>query len=178
MRGFINEAERMVLLDWARRMRPHLTANGADRAYLKTQLLPERPALYRQICERIERRLALSGFEQEPMFGWYLSIIDRGGAVHSHLDPVDSRRRHLRCNLFVQLPDQGGYPIIQGKTYPVANGDLLAFFPSERRHRSEGVQGTLSRIICSFGYLTPLSYNIPPTADNAPDNSFAPKSTI
>ena len=71
-------------------------------------------------------------------------------------------RRHLRCNAFLQTPRSGGMPVVEGEMHVVGSGDLLAFFPSEKRHRSKAVWGDVARVICSFGYLVPLDFRLPP----------------
>ncbi len=173
-RGFLSEDERFALRDWAFRMRPLLHANGIERAYLKTDQLPALPEVYTKVRHRLQHVLGLDGFEQEPMFGWYLSIIGESGAVHGHLDPTPAGYRHLRCNMFLQVPSSGGHPVIEGKVYPVRDGDLLAFFPSEKRHRSQEVKGDLARILCSFGYLAPLTYQLPSFSGEHRDSNYAP----
>ncbi len=165
---FISEEERQHLLAWGLRMRPHLKANHAHRQFRQTDALPELPQLYTEVRLRLERLLGLGGAEREPLFGWYLSLIDQGGAVHSHLDPTRPGRRHLRCNLFLQVPGSGGMPIVEGRVQQVRNGDLLAFFPSERRHCSETVEDGRVRAICSFGYLTPVRYRLPSAGATVP----------
>lgn len=161
VRDFISEDERVELLDWAMRMRPHLKSNGASRQFRQTDTLPDTPTVYGVMRERLECTLRLDGAEREPMFGWYLSIIDEGGAVHGHLDPTKPGRRHLRCNVFLQTPASGGAPVVEGEAHEVGDGDLLAFFPSEKRHWSQAVHGGLARVICSFGYLVPTNYRLP-----------------
>jgi hypothetical protein len=158
----ISASERRQLIEWGLSMKPSLWANGPARAFRKVGELAYRPALYDRVRARVEDRLGVeSEYPEEPIFGWYLSIISEGGAIQPHLDPVPDGKRHLRCNLFLQLPESGGAPIIQGTRISVQAGSLLAFFPSERGHRSEPVIGRTERIILSFGYLVPLSYRLP-----------------
>ena len=159
-RQFTSEVERGELLKWALAMRPHLGANGRSRQYRQTDDLPNRPAAYEVVRRRLEGVLNLDNPEREPIFGWYLSIIDKGGAVHNHIDPTKPGQRHLRCNIFLQLPQAGGFPIVGGYKHPVGPGDLLAFFPSEKRHSSEVVSGSNPRVILSFGYLTQMHYRL------------------
>src|SRR5207249_3400891 len=78
-----------------------------------------------------------------------------------HIDSTPPGRRHLRCNLFVQLPIVGGFPIVEEQSVEVEERMLLAFYPSEKRHSSQAVQGDKWRIICSFGYLVPLDHVLP-----------------
>ena len=160
--NFIDEAEHQELLLWARSMRSHLRDNGPGRTYEKVNALPETPAIYHEVRHRLQDMLGLErDIAPEPMFGWYLSVISEGGNVHPHRDPTTEGKRHLRCNLFLQLPRQGGLPIIERRPVTVEPRSLLAFYPSERWHSSQRVIGNLRRIILSFGYLVPDDYVIP-----------------
>ena len=162
VRKFVRDEERLALAEWALSMRQYLDANGQGRTYLQTEELPFVPSVYTSLRKRLEKVLGVGSFDKEPMFGWYLSIISEGGAVHRHLDPPNDGMHHLRCNVFIQLPSAGGLPIVGGEVYQVQNGDMLAFFPSDRWHRSEKVEGNTERIILSFGYLAPSSYRLAP----------------
>jgi len=166
---FITADEQAHLVSWALPLRPHLEDNGPGRTYAKVDALPHAPPLYDAVQHRLATRLAIPlEALPEPIFGWYLSIISEGGAVHSHIDPAPAGARHLRCNLFLQLPHEGGLPLIMGTPIPVRERSLLAFFPSEERHASQAVAGDRWRIICSFGYLTPPDYVIPSPPGAAP----------
>lgn len=161
---FITEAERTGLLAWARAMRPHLKANpnGDNRYSRRMEFLPRVDPLHAAVRLRLQRQLGLpDDIAPEPRFGWYISIIGAGGYVHMHQDPTPEGMRHLRANLFLQLPFHGGRPAVERNIYPVAERSLLAFFPSERRHFSEPVYGRRRRIILSFGYLVPADYVLP-----------------
>jgi hypothetical protein len=96
----------------------------------------------------------------EPRFGLFLSIIRSGGAVHDHRDFSPPGTRHLRCNLFLDLPEQGGRPVILEEPIHVAPRMLLAFCANEMRHSSEPFDGD-RRIIPSFGYTVPSSHILP-----------------
>ena len=160
--GFISEAERQRLLDWARLMRPLLKINGPGRAFRKVQDLPVIDPTHTDVRIRLQTLLGVGlDAEPEPMFGWYLSIISDGGAVHPHMDPAPPKMRHLRCNIFLQVPDKGGLPVIERRPVTVANGTLLGFFPSERRHSSQPASGERRRMILSFGYIVPDDYRLP-----------------
>jgi hypothetical protein len=169
----ISTEEQSVLVEWALEMSPLLKANGPGRTFLKVPDLPFAPPEYETVRARIEALLNLPPeTDPEPVFGRYLSVISEGGAVHPHLDPTPDNRRHLRCNLFLQLPDEGGLPIIARREIPVRERSILAFFPSDEWHSSQAVHGPYWRIICSFGYLTPLEYAIP-TLQMVPDGDMA-----
>ncbi len=159
---FLSAEERKRLTGWARAMRPHLIGNGPRRYWRRMRWLPRVDPLYDAVAERIQRFLALPpDTPREPSVGWYLSIIEEGGIVQPHTDLTPEGMRHLRANLFLQLPYRGGYPIIEMKARKVAPGTLLAFFPSEMRHYSQKGTGRRRRILLSFGFLVPAAYELP-----------------
>jgi hypothetical protein len=160
--SFIGPPQRQSLLDWALAMEPQLQLNGPGRRYRRVEHLPWIPDLHRQIRDGLQAFMGIPvNAEPEPAFGWYLSIISDGGAVHRHRDPSPPGQRHLRCNLFLQTPTEGGRPIIADQPIDIEDGMLLAFFPSERLHGSEPVGGDRLRVLCSFGYLMPDTYRLP-----------------
>ena len=158
---FVTAAEASELLRWAWRMAPFLRSNGPGRSFLRVHLLPEQPALHAAVAERA--RLHAAGHAAsalEPVLTNYLSIISDGGAVHPHTDSTPAGTRHLRCNLFLQLPDAGGRPIIGGLPFDVAERTLLCFFPSSSLHSSEPAAGERRRVLLSFGLLVPEGFSL------------------
>jgi hypothetical protein len=160
LRNFIVRAEQDELRKWAQEMLPLLGRNGYQRAFLRVRDLPWIPESYTTISRRVETRLALQTALPEPNYGAYLSSIGEGGAIHEHIDPAPDGYRHLRCNLFVQIPDSGGNPILEGAVQPFEERMLLCFFPSEVRHSSLTSRGRWRRIVCSFGYLVSVNYDL------------------
>jgi hypothetical protein len=159
---FITRFEQSVLCDWARQMIPLLNPNplGPYRRFREVQTLPWRPDTYVGVRKRLQKLLDVSDHEKEPSFGWFLGMIEAGGSVHEHKDPAQPGTRHLRCNLFLQLPRAGGEPVIDGVPYRVSARAVLAFFPSEVPHSCREVNGPVPRLLCSFGYAVPASYRL------------------
>ena len=158
---FVSATEGDELLPWVWRMAPLLRNNGPGRFFLRVHLLPERPALHAAVAERVRTRVA--GHDRsvlEPVLTNYLSIISDGGAVQPHTDSAPAGTRHLRCNLFLQLPDAGGRPIIGGAPFDVAERTLLCFFPSSSLHSSEPATGERRRVLLSFGLLVPQGFGL------------------
>ena len=157
--GFVDAAETEELLRWALLMEPRLRDNGAGRSFLRVHQLPQRPALHAAVAERVRSRVAgHTDSVLEPVLTNYLSIISASGAVHPHTDSAPAGTRHLRCNLFLQLPDAGGRPIIGGTAFDVAERCLLCFFPSSSLHASEPALGPRKRVLLSFGLLVPQNF--------------------
>lgn len=162
MPNFITPETQAEMVEWAISMRPHMKANGLARTFSKVQLLPTVAQGFRRTRMRLQKFLGIpDDAKPEPMFGWYVSVISDGGGVHAHVDGAPPDMRHLRCNLFLQLPEEGGYPIVEEKTVRVEERMMLAFFPSEKRHSSENVKGDRARVICSYGYLVPKGFQLP-----------------
>lgn len=157
--GFVDTDETAELLRWALLMEPHLRTNGPGRSFLRVHQLPQRPALHAAVAERVRGRVAgHADSVLEPVLTNYLSIIQASGAVHPHTDSAPPGTRHLRCNLFLQLPDAGGRPIIGGLPFDVAERTLLCFFPSSSLHSSEPAAGLRRRVLLSFGLLVPQDF--------------------
>ncbi|WP_353203735.1 hypothetical protein [Sphingomonas sp.] len=159
---FISEADRSHLLDWAISTEPYLRQNGPARLCKKTEFIPTVDARYHAVRLAIQRHMGLADESTtEPDHGWLVSIIKAGGMVHPHIDSAPAGMRHLRCNLFLQLPEAGGRPVIDGVPIDVRERMLLAFYPSERKHWSEPCAGERARVMLSFGYVVPQDYRLP-----------------
>ena len=161
---FVTVDEARDLLDWALLMEPCLRGNGLNRAFLRVHQLPQQPALHAMVAERVRTRVA--GHDSsvlEPVLNNYLSIISTAGAVQPHTDSAPDGTRHLRCNLFLQLPEGGGRPIIDGNAFDVVERGLLCFFPSRSLHASEPTTGLRKRVMLSFGLLVPSAFEFQPT---------------
>lgn len=151
---FISEEERQALLPWTQATKPYLMPNGHGRQFKQLYLIGEVPELCRVIRERIIHLLGLQDAPEEPRFRSYLSIIDPGGYLHPHTDKVNPGYDHLRCNVFLSLPQVGGLPIVQDVTYPVKERSLLYFTPNRHLHWSEKAMDG-QRTTLSYGFLIP-----------------------
>lgn len=163
---FVDRPEAEDLLHWAFRMEPYLRSNGPGRVFLRTHTLPEQRLLHAAVADRI-RRTVIGDFAStlEPVLTNYLSIISTGGAVHPHIDTAPEGTRHLRCNLFLQVAEAGGHPIIGDAAFNVADRTLLCFFPSSHLHSSMPAGGSRKRVLLSFGFLVPASFRLDAAMD-------------
>ncbi len=158
---FVTPEEQAILTAWAETMEPLLKPNGARRAYRDVRTLPVVPPEWDRLRQRVEAMMELGDHPVvEQRFGLYLSIIRVGGAIHDHRDPSPPGTRHLRCNLFLDLPERGGRPIIMETPMDVTPRMLLAFYANEMRHSSEPFEDD-RRIVLSFGYTVPSTHMLP-----------------
>jgi hypothetical protein len=162
---FISPEEQADLIGWAEAMEPHLKPNRMYRAYRDVRTLPEIHPVWAIVRQRVEMLMAVGNDPTiEPIFGLFLSIIRTGGRVHNHHDTSPPGTRHLRCNLFLDVPREGGRPIILRKAIDVAPRTLLAFYANEMRHASEMFDRD-RRIMLSFGYIVPAAHRLPLTGE-------------
>jgi len=156
--NFISETERDNLLEWAHLQRPLLNpnTNGEHRFFSRVEKLKEN-----ELINELQTRLCtLIGVDyiEEPVLKTYLSFIEAGGFVHKHVDTYNLQEGygHIRCNIMLNKPDDGGNPIIEEETIMVGNGDAWYFRPDLYEHYTDVVGGESPRIIISIGVLIKL----------------------
>jgi hypothetical protein len=79
-----------------------------------------------------------------------------GARTGAHTDEAPEGFTHVRCNVLVKLPLQGGLPFINGEILPVELNDLWLCLASEESHGSTPIAGG-DRVIFSYGALVPKS---------------------
>lgn len=90
-------------------------------------------------------------FSHGDLYGDYIGFISDGGKIHSHKDITPHNYTLVRFNLFLSIPEKGGYPIYNGVTIPVKVGDYVRCNSSSEHHECELVQGNIPRIVLSYG---------------------------
>ena len=75
------------------------------------------------------------------------------GLIEEHIDPVYVPETNtLHCNIITQNCISGGVTIIEGKSFPVEEGDLLMYVVSKHQHRVTNIEGSKERILWVFGF--------------------------
>ena len=94
---------------------------------------------------------------QEPHFRDSVGYMTEGGQLHLHLDPnPNSDLIHTRFNVYVKLPEKGGYPIYANKTCKLKERTYICCRSGIDKHCCTKVEKG-ERIILSFGFLIPKS---------------------
>ena len=110
------------------------------------------PNLFLDIKKRILiAENILTDYIDNSVYGDYIGYITNGGKIHYHNDPTILGYHHIRFNLFLSLPEKGGFPIYNGITIPVKVGDYVRCNSSEEYHECEMVEGNTPRITISYG---------------------------
>ena len=90
-------------------------------------------------------------FSHGDIFGDYIGIITNGGKIHYHIDEKPTKYNLVRFNLFLSIPEKGGFPIYNEVTIPVIVGDYVRCNSSKEYHECEMVEGNIPRIVISYG---------------------------
>ena len=110
------------------------------------------PRIFFDIKNRILiKENILDNYIDDSTYGDYIGYITNGGKIHYHNDPSIPGYDHIRFNLFLSVPQKGGYPIYNGVTIPVKVGDYVRCNSSAEYHECEMVEGDIPRIVLSYG---------------------------
>lgn len=93
----------------------------------------------------------LTDYIDDSTYGDYIGYITEGGKIHRHNDPTIFGYDHVRFNLFLSVPEKGGFPIYNDITIPVKVGDYVVCNSSKEYHECEMVEGNIPRIVISYG---------------------------
>jgi hypothetical protein len=110
------------------------------------------PSLFFDIKKRIlDKENIINNYIDDSTYGDYIGFITNGGKIHYHNDPTIPEYDHVRFNLFLSVPERGGFPIYNGITIPVSVGDYIRCNSSSEYHACEMVLGNVPRIVISYG---------------------------
>lgn len=109
------------------------------------------------ITNEVFSLFGINKIQPEPMFGNFIGnhYLD-AAAVHLHKDPAPKGFHHVRCNIAIEMPSQGGHPILDGKTIEIESGDIWICFASIEAHSSTPIKGG-QRVTLSLGALVEQS---------------------
>lgn len=154
----VSEAEQAEIVAWVRSRYPYFRPNGPRRYMQRLDYLDDVPDCVWRIKQRVYDRERLHGYETEPLFRDSVGYILDGGALHLHRDPNPddgSGRIHTRFNVYVQLPERGGYPIYAGVPCRLRERTYICCRAGLDKHCCAPVEGPRERVVLSFGVLAP-----------------------
>uniref|UniRef100_A0A6C0HBL4 Fe2OG dioxygenase domain-containing protein n=1 Tax=viral metagenome TaxID=1070528 RepID=A0A6C0HBL4_9ZZZZ len=90
----------------------------------------------------------------------FLYVIEPGYRLHYHIDTHNHKTNvlkqtgvHIRFNVCIQAPDNGGRPIYAGKTLELRERNYVICRSGIDYHGSEWIFGNKSKIVLSFGFM-------------------------
>ena len=114
------------------------------------------PKLFFEVKDRIILRERIADWCEVPTLPDCISWISNGGFLHHHRDRVDMKGfKHIRYNLFLSIPINGGDPIYNGKIMSFRERYYIKCNSGDEKHSCKPVIGEKPRIAVSYGFLTP-----------------------
>lgn len=105
------------------------------------------------VVRTLFKRFGFDWVKEEPMFGHFVgNNFLPGAAVHRHRDSAPEGYHHVRCNVALKMPVEGGKPILSGVELPVSEKEAWICFASLEYHSSSPVVFG-NRIVVSLGGL-------------------------
>ena len=119
------------------------------------QPLQNIPPEYLALRSRINDALGLQAHEPRKTSASLLIVSLPGGFTTSHKDGSVDGFKHMRCNVNVLPPGEGGNLIVEGKEYPLGEGDLICFVADVMEHEATVNTGSTPRITVSYPFIMP-----------------------
>ena len=147
--------EQSIIVGWLKKNYLRLRNNGENRFMRNMDELPDIPQVVWEIKKRIIEKENLYGYKQEPLFKDSIGYMLDGGKLHEHSDPNHDNLIHTRFNVYVQIPESGGFPIYNGQTCKLKERTYICCRAGIDLHSCEKVVGNRERVILSYGFLIP-----------------------
>lgn len=156
---FIDEDERQKLVEWMKSVEHLAILNGIGRKFIQhANRLTNIPSVYHEVKNRI---IKLEGLEKANQgtqtFGDFLSYNSNEGKIQPHTDPGAPNFDHIRYNLLVQVPTEGGDAIYGNEIVHIKEKMIWRCEASTHIHSSTPVKGERERLNISFGFLVPFA---------------------
>jgi CRISPR/Cas system-associated protein Cas5 (RAMP superfamily) len=149
----IEEQEEIV--NWLRENYLRLKKNGSNRYMKSLDEIPDIPKIVWDIKKRIVDKENMHEQIQEPFFRDSIGYMFDGAQLHEHTDPNQGDLIHTRFNVYVQLPEEGGYPVYAGKTLKLKERTYICCKSGIDLHYCEKCIGKRERVVLSYGFLLP-----------------------
>lgn len=150
--------EQTIIVKWVRNNYKYFRPNGINKYMQKIDYFDDAPQCIWDIKKRIFDKENLHKYQQEPLYKDSVGYMLDGASLHLHTDPnpSDSKLIHTRYNVYVQLPEKGGYPIYNNIHCPLKERTYICCRSGIDFHCCTKVEGSRERIILSFGVLVPF----------------------
>lgn len=149
--------EQYEIVEWVKNNYLRLKKNGLNRYMKSMDEIPDIPDVVWEIKKRIVTKECLENDIQEPLFRDAIGYMMNKGQLHKHTDPNEHNLIHTRFNVYVQIPEKGGYPIYKECVLKLKERTYICCRSGLDEHYCEQVEGERERIVLSYGFL--LNYN-------------------
>jgi len=154
----VSVEEQDQIVKWTRNNYKYFKKNGGNKYMQRIDYFNNLPECIYKIKQRIFDKEELHGYECEPIFRDSIGIMFKGESLHLHTDPNPKNNNliHTRYNVYIQLPEIGGYPIYNNVHCKLKERTYICCRSGIDKHCCAPVEGDKERIILSFGVLVPM----------------------
>lgn len=160
---FISEEEQNVLLKWVEDNQNlflvNLTAaNETNSPYggRKYYNFKDKSSTIYDLIKKIKQRVIdnekIGDWIEEPYFYDMIGINGEGGSIHTHTDSNLHGYTHVRYNVMLKYPKEGGHSIYNGKINILKEKMVWRCVAGKVLHGSVPVEGEIPRITLSLGF--------------------------
>jgi hypothetical protein len=111
--------------------------------------------LVKKIKDRVIEIEQIKDWKEEPYFNDAIGINEEGGSIHTHTDPNELGFVHVRYNLILSYPLDGGHSIYNGKMNILKEKMVWRCVAGKVPHSSTAVIGKKPRVTLTMGFLIP-----------------------
>ena len=151
----ISQEEQMIIVDWVLRNNHKFNNSGYSRRMQRLDFFEFKPDVFEILRERIIQKEKLQNYAPEPILDDSIGYMTNGGKLQRHRDPNSGNKIHIRFNVYVQVPIEGGMPIYNDQLIPIPERCYICCRSGIDFHESSEVIGEKARIVISFGFLIP-----------------------
>lgn len=130
-------------------------ATGRNNWYFYLHEQADLPELFKEIRARITDTLR-AGWKVQPILLDLLCELTDGGWVHAHTDATERGFQHIRYNILLSKPKEGGMLLHDGKRILMEEGDMYVL-DTALRHGVTTMKGDKPYRLLSYGFLIPTS---------------------
>jgi hypothetical protein len=161
--NFISDEEKNILLDWINENHNKFNVNGisksdtlaayGSRKFCTSDSIDNFPTeIVKKIKDRVIEIENIKEWIEEPTFKDLIGINGEGGSIHLHTDPNVDGYVHVRYNVILKYPKEGGHSIYNGKINELKENMVWRCVAGKVMHGSEPVKGDIPRITLSLGF--------------------------
>jgi hypothetical protein len=116
------------------------------------------PDEFFRLRERIIDELGFHEFLLTPGNTAIGNVFLEGGLIQPHIDSNIEGHWHVRCNVLLSKPIQGGELVIDGIEYSLNECDLICFVADKHVHEVRRVIGPKKRAVVSYPMVMPEAW--------------------
>lgn len=160
--NFINVEEQLFLLKWIEeninlfKINP-ITLEGELYGSRKAYIVENEDDGCFDLVKKIKNKLIkienIKDWIEEPYYKDLIGINSTGGSIHQHTDLNIDGYTHIRYNVILKYPTEGGHSIYNGKINVLKENMVWRCVAGKVRHGSVPVKGEIPRITLSLGFL-------------------------